>query len=94
MAKPKAKKAVARPAAEMDGVYLFKMVLYLLAGSMWLKITTHGGSSIPLPIGLAIGLFFAHKERLQSDRKIAYAILLVAMLVGYLVPNYGLYINF
>ncbi len=81
------------PAASFDGVYLFKMVLYLLLGSMWLKITKHGDLSVPIPIGLIIGLIFTLHEHFQIDRKIEYAVMLVAMLFGYFAP-YGLYINF
>jgi hypothetical protein len=75
-----------------DGVYLLKMTLYLLIGSLWLKIDNGVGMHIPLPIGLAIGLFFATHEHFRIDRKIEYAILLVAMLFGYFAP-YGLYIS-
>ena len=76
-----------------DGVYLFKMVLYLLLGSMWLKISNGNDIHIPIPIGLAVGLFFTTHEHFQIDRKIEYAVLLVAMLFG-LFASYGLYINF
>jgi hypothetical protein len=76
-----------------DGTYLFKMVLYLLLGSMWLKITSGGDLSVPIPIGLIVGLFFTLHEHFQIDRKIEYAVMLVAMLFGYFA-SYGLYINF
>jgi hypothetical protein len=76
-----------------DGVYLLKLVLYLLVGSLWLKVTTAAGTHIPLPIGFIIGLLFTTHEHFQIDRKIEYAVLLVAMLVGYFVPTYGLYIT-
>jgi hypothetical protein len=60
---------------------------------MWVKMS-HGSSvSIALPVGLAVGLLFASHEHFRIDRKIEYAVLLVAMLVGYFVP-YGLYVNF
>jgi len=85
--KPKAQ------AASFDGVYLFKMVLYLLLGSIWIKISDGGDLSIPIPIGLIIGLVFTMHEHFQIDRKIEYAVMLVAMLFGYFAP-YGLYINF
>jgi hypothetical protein len=78
---------------QFDGVYLFKMVLYLLIGSMWVKISAGADLSIPIPIGLIIGLVFTTHEHFQIDRKIEYAVMLVAMLFGYFAP-YGLYINF
>ncbi len=88
------RKAVPRsPIDNFDGVYLFKMVLYLLMGSMWLKLNHGTALNIPIPIGLIIGLIFASHEHFRIDRKIEYAILLVAMLFGYFAP-YGLYISF
>ncbi|HSX32890.1 MAG TPA: hypothetical protein VLF91_00950 [Candidatus Saccharimonadales bacterium] len=78
---------------ELDGVYLLKLALYVILGSLWIKLS-HGNSlNIPLPVGFIAGLLFASHEHFQIDRKIEYAALLVAMLVGYFAP-YGLYISF
>lgn len=77
----------------MDGVYLLKLALYVILGSMWVKITHGDNLNIPIPIGFILGLIFATHEHFQIDRKIEYAVLMVAMLVGYFAP-YGLYINF
>ncbi len=90
MAKTKKQKTTA---AEMDGVYLLKLLLYVLLGSMWLKISNTNGLNIPIPVGFIIGLIFTSHEHFRIDRKIEYAALLVAMLFGYFAP-YGLYINF
>lgn len=88
--KPKTnRRAPARATASFDGVYLFKLVLYLLLGSIWLKF--EGGLGVP--VGLIIGLAFTAHERFRIDRKIEYAVLLVAMFVGYLAP-FGVYISF
>ncbi len=98
-AKQKTKASKSRAAARtqnqtFDGVYLFKMVLYLLLGSIWVKASAAGADlSIPIPIGLVIGLIFTTHEHFQIDRKIEYAVMLVAMLFGYFAP-YGLYVNF
>jgi hypothetical protein len=75
-----------------DGVYLLKMVLYVLVGSMWVKISDGATLAVPIPVGLIIGLIFASHEHFRIDRKIEYAVLLIAMLVGYFAP-YGLYIT-
>ena len=75
-----------------DGVFLLKLMLYVLLGSLWLK-TSYGTLSVPIPFGLIIGLLFAMHEHFQIDRKIEIAVLLVAMLVGYVAP-FGLYISF
>jgi hypothetical protein len=92
MAKTKAKQAVRAAPQDVDGPYLLKLVLYVIVGTGWLKMTSAGGTHIPIPIGLVIGILFARQERFQVDKKIEYAVLLVAMLVGYFAP-YGLYIR-
>lgn len=71
---------------ETDSEYLFKLVLYLIIGSLWLKITTDNNAQIPLPVGLAVGLIFASREHFRLDKKIEYAVLLVSMLVGFWLP--------
>jgi hypothetical protein len=79
--------------AELDGVYVLKLVMYALIGSLWLKI--HSGdlsTGIPLPVGLVIGLLFASHEHFQIDRKVEYAVLVLATLVGLIAP-YGLFIG-
>lgn len=75
-----------------EGVFALKIVLYLILGSMWLKIS-NGHTVVPLPIGLIIGMLFASHEHFRLDRKIGYAILLVAAFVGFMAP-FGLYIAF
>jgi ABC-type dipeptide/oligopeptide/nickel transport system permease component len=77
---------------ESDSQYVLKLIMYLIVGSFWLKVTTAGGLQIPLPIGFILGLFFASHERFRIDRKIEYAVLLVAMLVGFWLPI-GLFIS-
>lgn len=91
MAKTKTKSK--RSTTEMDGVYLLKLLLYLLLGSMWFKISSGSGLNLPIPVGFIIGLLFTSHEHFQIDRKFEYAILLVAMLFGYFAP-YGLYVSF
>jgi hypothetical protein len=71
---------------ELDSVYVLKLVLYLIIGFQWLRIETSSGSEIPIPIGALIGLIFAAHEHFMLDRKIEYAVLLIAMLVGFWVP--------
>lgn len=82
----------ALPATEVDGVYVLKLVLYVLLGSLWLKLGSNDPTSttFPLPLGLAIGLIFASHEHFRIDRKIEYAVLIVAALIGLIAP-YGLF---
>lgn len=78
---------------EMDGVFLLKIVLFVILGSIWLKITGDGGEiAIPIPIGLIMGLLFTTHEYFRVDRKIEYAVLACAALFGYVAP-YGLFIK-
>jgi len=79
----KTKKKAKKLAVELDSVYVLKLVMYLIIGTLWLRIGRADGNSIPVPVGLAIGLLFAMHEHFKIDRKIEYAVLLVAMLVGF-----------
>ena len=71
---------------ESDSTYMLKFVMYLLIGSLWVKITYADGGQLPLPVGFVIGLFFAMHDHFQIDRKIEYALLLVALLIGFWLP--------
>ncbi len=74
-----------------DGVFAIKLALYVVAGSMWLKISS-GHSIIPIPVGLIAGMYLASKEHFRTDRKIDYAVLLIAALFGFWAP-FGLYVS-
>ena len=81
-----------RSGQEPDSVYLLKLVLYLILGSIWIKVTRTDNSQIPIPVGFIMGLIFTAHEHFKIDRKIEYAVLLIAMLVGFWAP-FGLYIT-
>lgn len=86
------KKKSHKQVAESDSAYILKLVMYLIIGSLWIKISTGGTSQIPIPLGLIIGLLFASHDHFKIDRKIEYALLLVAMFVGFWLPI-GIYIS-
>lgn len=88
-----AKRKIVKRPSDVDGLFLLKLLLYVLIGSMWLKFVGDGSVAFGLPIGFIAGLFFVRYERFRLDRKIEYAALLVAMLVGYFAP-YGFYLSF
>jgi len=88
-----AKSKTAKSSADVDGVFLLKLLLYVILGSLWLKVSNGGSVAVGVPIGFIVGLIFSSHEHFRIDRKIEYAALLVAMLFGYFAP-YGLYINF
>lgn len=77
---------------QTDTTYFLKLVLYIIVGSIWVKIAKDGTTQIPIPVGLIVGLVLASREHFKMDRKIEYAILLIAMLVGFWAPI-GLYIT-
>ena len=76
---------------ESDGNYFLKIVLYIVLGSFWLKFDNpmYVGPLIlnGLPIGLLLGLVFASRDHFQVDRKIEYAILIVAAVLAYFVDS-------
>jgi hypothetical protein len=71
---------------QSDSEYLLKLAIYLIVGSLWVKIAVNPEVQISLPFGLAIGLVLASHEHFKVDRKIEYAVLLVAMLIGFWLP--------
>lgn len=75
-------KKTAQP-RETDSVYFLKILLFFLVGSIWLRLTF---IDIPIPVGLAVGLLFASHEHFQIDRKIEYAILLIATILSLVAP--------
>lgn len=72
--------------SETDGAYLLKLVMYVVLGSLWLKITNSDGGQTPIPVGFIVGIIFAMHDHFQIDRKIEYAILLLAMFLGFWLP--------
>lgn len=76
---------------ESDGTYFLKLVVFVLLGTLWLKfqqpvvwlgLPLHG-----IPVGLLVGLLLVRQfEKMQSDRKIWYAILLLITIICYFVP--------
>jgi hypothetical protein len=71
---------------ETDSAFILKVVLYLIVSSLWLNIYTSATHRIPAPLGALVALLFASHDHFKIDRKIEYAIILVAMFVGYWVP--------
>ena len=85
MAKTK-KKITKKIAGGSDDAYILKIVMYLIIGSQWLRITKGSDWQIPIPYGAFIALFFARHEHFKLDRKIEYAVIIVAMFIGFWIP--------
>ena len=76
---------------ESDGTYFLKLVVFVLLGTLWLKfqmpVEWLGFPIHGIPIGMLVGLLLVRQfEKMQSDRKIWYAILLVVTIICYFVP--------
>lgn len=73
---------------ESDSVYFLKILLYFILGSIWLRFSDlqvlPGVSA--LPVGLLLGLVFAHHDHFQIDRKIEYAVLIAASVLSFVAP--------
>ena len=69
---------------EKDAVYDLKLILFFVLGCMWLRIG--GESGTPVPIGLVFGVLFASHDHFQIDKKIEFAILLVATILSFVAP--------
>jgi hypothetical protein len=87
VAKTKTKKAN----ADVDMVYLLKLTVYLILGSIWVKVTDGQTTQFPIPAGFLMGLLLVSHDRVQIDRKIGFAVLLIAMLIGFWAP-FGIYV--
>jgi len=91
--KTKKNTRVTARASEPDSAFLLKIVLYLIIGSQWVRLVDpEYTKQIPIPLGFIIGVLFATHEHFKIDRKIEYAVLLVAMFIGFWVQT-GLYIT-
>ncbi len=72
---------------EADSVYFLKILLYFILGTIWIK---KDGQAL-IPIGLIIGVLFASRDHFRIDRKIEYALLLLAAILG--LTGLGIFIN-
>lgn len=77
---------------ESDLVFVMKLFICVLLGSLWLKfsntlelgVVSFGG----LPVGLMIGFFLISKiEPRQDNRRIFYAVVLICAIISYFVPS-------
>lgn len=74
---------------EADSSYFLKLLLYFILGTLWvrlLNIEVGPFQHLSLPLGLVVGLWFASHDKFQIDRKIEYAVLLVATFLSFYLP--------
>ena len=72
---------------EADSVYFLKLLLYFTVGTIWLKVN---GRTV-FPVGLVLGIIFSAHDHFRIDRKIEYAVLLVAALLG--LAGFGVFLG-
>lgn len=77
---------------EPDSLFFLKLVVLLIVGSQWIFINSSDSWQIPIPIGLVLGLVMVTHEHFQIDRKIEYALLIIASFIAFWLPV-GLVIN-
>ncbi len=81
-----AKKSTAKAGYEPDSMFFLKLTVFLILGSQWVYIERLPDWQIPIPVGLVLGLVFATHEHFQIDRKIEYAVLVVATFISFWLP--------
>lgn len=69
---------------EKDSVYVLKLILLFILGCLWVSIGSE--NSITIPVGFLFGLLLVSHEHFQIDRKIEYAVLLIATILSYIAP--------
>ncbi|GAC1369011.1 MAG: hypothetical protein NVSMB39_0330 [Candidatus Saccharimonadales bacterium] len=65
-------------ATETDNAYFLKILIYFTLGMLWVKVNGY----MVLPLGLILGVIIAQHDHFAIDRKIEYAILVVAGILG------------
>jgi hypothetical protein len=84
MAKSKTKSKKQAQPVESDGVFFLKLVLYFILGTLWVQVG--GENGVPIPVGLIFGALLAQHDHFQIDRKIEYAVLLIATIISFFAP--------
>lgn len=76
---------------ETDGTYFLKLVVCILLGTFWVKFSqpmlVFDRPLNGIPVGFLLGLVFISLfEKLQADRKIWYAVLVIVTILCYFAP--------
>lgn len=73
--------------SETDDAYFLKLLIYLVVGMIWVKYDGY----VVFPLGLVLGLVIAQKDHFAIDRKVEYAVMLMAAIVG--LMGAGFFVN-
>lgn len=71
---------------ESDDWYFLKILCYFVLGTVWLKYNGY----VVFPIGAVLAAAIVNKDHFSVDRKIEYAVLLVAAVIG--LAGWGVFI--
>jgi hypothetical protein len=74
---------------EPDSRYFLKIVLYFLLGTFWVRLVDvqiGPFEHLSLPAGLVLGLLFASHEHFQIDRKVEFAVVMLATFISFYLP--------
>ncbi|MNL40395.1 hypothetical protein D3C87_1627400 [compost metagenome] len=79
---------------EADSTYFLKLIICVLLGTLWVKfataVTVAGVYVGAIPAGLIIGLVLINRfEKIQADRKIWYAVLIVMTVICCALPVFS-----
>jgi hypothetical protein len=80
---------MARKNPEPDSVYVLKLIMFFMLGAFWFRLVREDQSVLSLPLGLIAGLVLASHDHFAIDRKIEYAVLLIATALSAYVPIVG-----
>lgn len=78
------KKVSKKEPVEKDSVYFLKLVLFFVLGTLWVQFGDANG--VAIPVGLIFGVLLATHEHFQVDRKVEFAVLLIAAVLSYVAP--------
>ena len=82
-------KAIRKTSAkESDNAYFLKILIYFVLGMIWVKVNGY----VILPAGLILGVIIAQHDHFAIDRKVEYAVLIVAAILG--LSGMGAFLGF
>lgn len=73
-------------AKESDNAYFLKLLIYFVLGTIWVKIN----GFVVIPLGLLLGLIVSSHDHFAIDRKVEYAVLIIAAVLG--LTGWGVYL--
>ncbi len=81
-------KTAKKATRETDNTYFLKILIYFVLGTIWIKVN----GFVVFPVGLLLGVIIAQHDHFAIDRKVEYAILIVAAVLG--LTGWGVYLAF